>query len=345
MIFEDDFFDDSQEEEEEEEKTPLAPPIRIGQKIEPADEQPFDKEEMEISNFLQRSIKMESLSRYKQKTEVDHIRSLLYLLFEECEALLSRYRISIGFSLQKETASLPNIAIENNRIYHNVFDDVYDYENSENENSEFYEFLDFRRNLSSSFLPQLVSVSLQQLNHPLVKLHRQNKRLKHSILDLKKRNLELSVKTRQQANRLVSLSKSDSTVITTENDVLVHQQRLQHAVNRISELRELNEFALNEQKLLQKEVSAYDKKKKPQINSRLNELHDQMLLIEQNIADSEKDDENLMNERRVFLTKTKHAIESLKDDIRRLNLGVDDSDSKYKFITQHPGISKIPIKK
>jgi hypothetical protein len=230
-MYDDDFITDSEGENQDNEEeinifhaTQLHKPIHIN-------ESPdfFENEEIQADTLLRTSLKLDKLSQTLnvESKSTKKLYSILFLLFEENEKILRKFG-----------GVIPTDEI--NKFHSNL--DISTL--TQKQLQSLKENIQIRRNLIETNLKLLFIKSLQKLNDSNDKVYRQYDRLKHFIKQVKQSNNELSLKTRQQANRLTKEPTSKTEM--NDSDILIHQQRLQKSKSRIAELKSFIETAQHE---------------------------------------------------------------------------------------------------
>jgi hypothetical protein len=231
----DDATFDRPADEEDSADVPFIPPALV--------DDPFAASEklMTLNLSLKQSIRIANSS-------TNQLYSLLFCVYQDCEHLLSRHRMSVPFSIASEVARFPNTKFDDGVIKHRKFVDGFNLEGiSEADAQVLKQFLRLKGDIVRRALPPVVATSCRLLKDPIVRLHNVLHSMKQKISDLCKSNAELSHQTRHTANRLVRISTDGKDVetqgTTDQSDVIIHQQKLQKCLARVYNLRDANEAA------------------------------------------------------------------------------------------------------
>ena len=315
------------------------------------------QKEIETEAMFTNSIKLGSLNKSLNLnlSERNQLSSLLFCIFNDCELLISKNRALLSFSSYDLLEN--NYKVDGGIYKHSKFFDGYDY--SKLNNNEIKDFIDFNlfrfKNINKS-LPIIINTISQQLKDPLIRNHQTLNNLKKKINDLHKVNYELSSQTKNIANRLVKLSKipEDKDIDNSSNfDVVIHQQRLQKSLLRVTSLKESNERTLLENQKILNDLNNISLKlpKQNLISNDLLDLKKKIDELNANIEQSEDEREISMAQRRVSLSRMKNSIDKIINDFNKDEKLLEDIDNKIRIMTQGKSnitknkskLSKIPI--
>jgi len=321
------------------------------------------KHDIETEALFSRSEKIDILSQslHLRRSDSNQLFSVLNCIFSDAMMLISRHRSALPFSLADEASQSvdPELVYSNGIISHNSFTENMNFAVLDTKSKEsFTNYLDFMLNLCKKSLPKVVDEALSLLQDPLVRSHQKLRSMKQRINDLKRTNSELAVQTRHIANRLVKLSTnpvSSKNEGNNNSDVVVHQQRLQKAILRVSSLKESNELVNAENIKLQSELIEVSSRapKQQMLPTSILELQRRAEELSSNVEQSEDERETSMAQRRVSISRMNSTIEIYGKNITELEKQIEELDNKIRIMTQgkapkykpvsRPPGSKIPV--
>ena len=351
MDFEDDFIDTWDQEPKDEDDPPASEPAHLGAKEEEEDPEPLQPvmvpdvfEQEEKLNTLRQSL---SHSARKSNSKVNQLYSLLFCVCQDCELLLGRNRPVIPFSMAAE-AQAKDLKCDNGVMKHKKFVDGYCV--GDGEDAEINDFFRFRMGIINRAMKPVVENAVTTLKDPLVRSHNRLRAINQKIDDLKKTNHELSVQTRQTANRLVRIEKQGKDIDlqgnTDKSDVLIHQQRLQKVLARVYNLKDANETTVTENSELQTriaEITSKNPKKETTVAPRIAELQKRIAIVTASNEQSQEERETALAQRRVSIGRMNDSIRKLEREISIMTSLTEEVDNKIRVMTQ--GKREMPDRK
>jgi hypothetical protein len=360
--FDDDFIDDSESEgqpnsrayapaEEEDSDHPILPEL--------GDDQEEDLDESLATDIFTAVEKVSALDLSLKKsielsnTETNQLYALLFCVNDDCEKLLVRHRLSIPFSIQAEASAIKEVKYDHGVLRHRKFGDGFNTNGiSDRDAQALIAFIGFRCSVAQRALIPVVSKACELLKDPLIRAHNTLRALKQKISDLKKSNIELTLQTRQTANRLVRISKSgkdvDTEGLTDKSDVIIHQQRLQKMLTRVCNLKEAIESASAGNSDLQSKLGR-ETARIPDaplaLPPHVIELQKHVSAMKANLEQSEDDRETAMAQRRVSIARMNSAIQKLEEEKRTIAEHIGFTENKIRIMTQGQKEGPLPEKK
>ena len=350
--FEDDFIDDWDQNSEDQHESPALESSKPETKEEEDDVDAPPP--IPIPDVFEQSEKLDSLRQSLNRSarisnsKVNQLYSLLYCVCQDCELLIGRNRHVIPFSISEECSKSKDLKCDNGVIKHRRFIDGYAVHGGEEK--EINDYFRFRMGIIDRAIKPIVQSAITSLKDPLVRSHNRLRTISQKIDDLKKANTELSVQTRQTANRLVRIEKQGKDVDlqgnTDKSDVIIHQQRLQKALTRVYNLKEANESAAAENAELQATIAqllSKSPKKETHVDPKIVELQKRVAMITASCEQSEEERETVMAQRRVSIGRMNDAIRKLEREISRTSTLTEEVENKIRVMTQ--GRRDVPDRK
>jgi hypothetical protein len=263
-------------------------------------------------------------------------------VFQDCELLLAKNRSAIPFLIHTEVLRHPHLKYDHGVITHKSFPDGVNLSRADPQTShELADFLSVRLDIARRAMPPVVRCACTLLKDPLVRAHNTLRAIRQKISDLRKSNVGLALHTRQVANRLVRVSKTgkdvDTDAAVDKSDVIIHQQKLQKALTRVYNIREVNDASLVANAELQDRVGAQCAPAKPaggRASPRTEELRRTVAELTASFEQSEEERETAMAQRRVSLSRMNAAIQKAVEERERLRFKIGDVENRLRIMTQ-----------
>jgi hypothetical protein len=285
-----------------------------------------------------------SLSRSREvaNTATNQLYSLAFCVFQDCDLLLAKHRAAVPFSVHEHVARHPPARCEGGVVAHPAFPDGVNLARVDGRGAAaLAAFLALRCDVCQRGLAPVVQCACGLLRDPLVRSHNALRALKQRISDLRKSNTELSVQTRQTANRLVRISKAareaEVEPSADRSDVIVHQQKLQKALTRVCNLREANDAAAAANAEWQARAAEQGgrpvgagRKVAPQVEA----IQKRIAEVTASNEQSEEERETELAQRRVSLSRMNAAIQKAGEEREKLRFRIADVENRLRIMTQ-----------